>query len=394
MNDSLYKISITGKDSLKLINKMISIGIPCEDLSEKSAVYTFYSSYKDSKKIKALSEKYECECIFPDKKRIPEIFTDLFARSGLIFGLIISLVASYILSGMILNIKIDNDSVKIRNDILSVLNENGVGIGSYTRDIDLIKLERELKGKVSGISWAGISAQGSTLIIDTINNIPIPESNSKRLPSDVVAVCDCVVDKVQVYNGELNITVGSGVRAGEVIISGKREKEIKTGKDKKPKKITQYLRADGKVFGTYEKTLELEQSYQSFENIPTGKIEDLKLLDIFGLEIPMYLNKPTGYLSFKTDPVQLSLFGYDLPIGLTDVEYECYEERPVTYTEEEIMQMIERSINDYKKNFLSDIEIKDIKKDIKKSETGISAKITFTLYGEVGEQVDIFLKDQ
>lgn len=394
MNDSLYKISITGKDSLKLINKMISIGIPCEDLSEKSTVYTFYSSYKDSKRIKALSEKYECECIFPDKKRIPVIFTNLFARSGLIFGLIISLVASYILSGMILNIKIDNDSVKIRNDILSVLNENGVGIGSYTRDIDLIKLERELKGKVSGISWAGISAQGSTLIIDTINNIPIPESNSKRLPSDVVAVCDCVVDKVQVYNGELNITVGSGVRAGEVIISGKREKEIKTGKDKKPKKITQYLRADGKVFGTYEKTLELEQSYQSFENIPTGKIEDLKLLDIFGLEIPMYLNKPTGYLSFKTDPVQLSLFGYDLPIGLTDVEYECYEERPVTYTEEEIMQMIERSINDYKKNFLSDIEIKDIKKDIKKSETGISAKITFTLYGEVGEQVDIFLKDQ
>ena len=52
---------------------------------------------------------------------------------------------------------------------------------------------------------------------------------------------------------------------------------------------------------------------------------------------------------------------------------------------------IEEAMKKYEQGILSEYEIKGVKKDISKENEGIRAKLTYTLYGEIGEQVDIYL---
>ena len=51
----------------------------------------------------------------------------------------------------------------------------------------------------------------------------------------------------------------------------------------------------------------------------------------------------------------------------------------------------EEAMKKYEQSILSEFEIKSVKKDISKENEGIRAKLTYTLYGEIGEQVDIYL---
>ena len=391
MNSALTKVTLTGKDAKKVINYALERSFPIEDLREVNSEFVFYTSEKNALKIKKLCLKYECSCEIPCKKDTPAILKIVSRHPGFFTGLVISAICAYVFSGMILSIRIDNNSIKVRNDILGVLSEKGIGIGSYTDELEPVKLERELKAKVPGISWAGISAQGSTLIIDTIDNVPIPESDSKRLPCNVVALHDCVIDDVQVYNGDLNVSIGSGVRAGDIIISGVRNEEISTGKDKKPKKVKKYLRADGKVFGTFEKTLELDLKYKDTQLIPTGNTQKVKYIDIFGAHIPLFINRPEGEYSFNATTDQLTIFGFELPVAVTDVKYDEYNETEVTYSKDQLLKKTQQAISDYQNNFLKNYEIIDIKKNIKETKTGIKATVTFMARGEIGEQVDIFL---
>ena len=86
--------------------------------------------------------------------------------------------------------------------------------------IDLIVKKRALKQKVEGISWAGITRKGDTLIIDVIETEGDTKRESNRYPSNLVACENGVIEKIEVYDGQLKIPVGSGVTKGDIVVGG------------------------------------------------------------------------------------------------------------------------------------------------------------------------------
>ena len=78
------------------------------------------------------------------------------------------MLSCFYLSNVVVRFDILSDDENIRKGVMSVLKEEGVETGTYIPSIDLIVTERALKQKVEGISWAGITRKGDTLIIDVI----------------------------------------------------------------------------------------------------------------------------------------------------------------------------------------------------------------------------------
>lgn len=63
---------------------------------------------------------------------------------------------------------------------------------------------------------------------------------SNRLPSNLVAKRDAVIDKAEVFDGELKTTVGSAVLKGETLVSGVVVNEKVRYKDGKRSKRNAY----------------------------------------------------------------------------------------------------------------------------------------------------------
>ena len=395
MDKKVVKIIVTGARRYRLLDLLIKKDIECERVTDKNEQLILYTHRSNEQYISILAEGLSCEVRLCEREgKNKSLKSKLLMHSGLIFGLVISALVCYYFAGVILRINIENDDPKIKADIISVLNENGLHIGSLKKDFDFIKLERELKGKVDGISWAGISVQGSTLVVDTINNIPIPESDNKRMPCNVIALYDSVIDKTEVFCGELKVSSGSAVRAGDIIISGEQTKLIKVGKDDKETEVKSYIRADGRVYGTFYKYAEFYYPYEETINTPTGKAQTVSYLNIFDTDIPLFFSKPEGNYSYKATKKPLKLFGRELPLAVTDVEYSEFTEALNTYTDEMIDEKIEKSAANYEEEILDDYEIIDSKRDISRTDKGVKVKLEYTLYGEIGEQVDIYLNKQ
>ena len=75
------------------------------------------------------------------------------------------------------------------------LKEEGVETGTYIPSIDLIVTERALKQKVEGISWAGITRKGDTLISTLLKTEGDTKRESNRYPSNLVACENGVIEK-------------------------------------------------------------------------------------------------------------------------------------------------------------------------------------------------------
>ena len=391
---SLQKFIVTGKDRLKLLNRLLDKGIMCQEIVEKNESICFEALNRDKKAVFALASDLDCKLTSDNIASLSGVLKKSLIHCGFVIGLLMSIALAFLLNGTILQIKIETDNEDARRHILSVLDENGVHILSFYKDFDMIKLERELKTKVDEISWAGISIHGSTMVIDTLDYIPPPESDNKRMPCNVVAEYDCVIEKCEVYEGTLSVWIGSGVRAGDVIISGKGEKTItKKEKDKVSEiHIPTYTRASGKVYGQFSKTAGFFFPYEEYVNTYTGKQKNVSFLDVFDVSIPLFYGRVSGDYTVTSKTRPLVVLGKELPISIKDVCYSEYVSALNTYTDKQIDEKIDVTLKNYEESFLKGFEMRDKKTNINRTDKGVYVNAEYTLYGEIGAQSDIYVK--
>ena len=88
----------------------------------------------------------------------------------------------------------------------------------------------------------------------------------------------------------------------------------------------------------------------------------------------------------------MSLFGLEMPFGITTCELEEYKFSQDTLTEQQALDAVHEKTYLYEENFLSDDEIKDRQVAANVTENGVTATVTYTLYGELCREVEFFIK--
>lgn len=318
----------------------------------------------------------------------------LLRKKGLVIGSLVSLVVLFVISDLIFSFEILCDDKVIKKDVMNVLYQNGIRAGSSISGINMTIAERDLKEKVSGISWAGISIRGCKVIIDVIENNPQPERRERRLPTNLVAKEDAVIESVEVMDGQLMKPVGSAVCKGEIIVSGNEffDRKYYHGTVEKHTFFQRYTRSIAKVYGSFEKTETFFQPYFTTEKMTCGEPETKSFLYFFDTEIPLFFEADSECLISPEVYEPMTFFGFELPVGRKSVELTrySYTQRPISETE--AADRAASLAETYEHNFLSEYEIRDRSESIKTTEEGVYLTVKYSLYGEISEEVEFFIK--
>lgn len=207
-----------------------------------------------------------------------------------------------------------NERVK-SSDILKVLEEEGLKIGTLKHKIDQNDLKNKAIIKLDTISWLWVDKRGSKIIVDVRERIPAPEIFNPDDYTNIVAAKDGVIDSLIVRNGVPVVETGDTVLKDTVLVTGK----IPTAS--KPE--TRYLQADAKVFARiwYEEKQNFSRISTSYTQ--TGNKKTLYTLKFFGKDIPVFHKSAPPFEHFESDDKEheLSFFGKYLGISLKTRKY-------------------------------------------------------------------------
>ncbi|MBQ8297745.1 MAG: sporulation protein YqfD [Ruminococcus sp.] len=378
------RINASGRNLYKFINMIHSGHICCFKQYVRSEVFYADIYRHDLRKVQQFAEECGIELKHYEHETLSKKILRYRKRIGLVLGIILVSAATRYFSGIVLTIEIRGNSIVSDRVILAALEELDIKQGSFIDDINFGWCEKELRLMVDDISWAAIRHTGNRVVVEVTEIVEKPEMVQERMPCNVIADRAAQITSTSVYDGQLMRIVGDYVMPGDMLISGVIE-------DSKGH-VTKH-HAMGVITGIYEETAVFTEDFISESYLPTGEISDEKYLQLFNLRIPLFIGRNEfKHSNEEKNERQLSLFGKKLPISIVDKRITETEFSSAEYTEAELEERIMEKIYLYEKNFLSSEKILEREIIPEVTETSVTYTVKYTLEGQIGEQMEIFIK--
>ncbi|QTL97967.1 sporulation protein YqfD [Iocasia frigidifontis] len=214
-------IDITGNALERFINQMIALDIFIWDLRRiKKSHYRAKIYTVDFSKLRLLVKRRKCRVNIVEKKGLPILFFRTYKRKFLLIGFLIFILLFYAGSSFLWFIEIEGLETIDREDIINILEHNGIKPGIYKRNINPIDLERELLKNESRLIWANVRWQGTCLNIRLVEKKTV----SKTAKGNVVAAKNGVINDFIVLKGRGIVSKGDTVTEGQpLILAGEGE---------------------------------------------------------------------------------------------------------------------------------------------------------------------------
>lgn len=386
-------IEIGSDDSFRLYRFITENKLTVKKMSESKGKLLFYVPVEQFSYFRDFFESSGIEWKKVSEQGTLTVFKKLLKKKGLIIGSIFSVIMISIMSGRIVSFEVLSDNKAVRNKVMSVLYEQGITPGCSASEHDMTVAERELKKRIDEISWAGITVEGGKLIVDVVEFTDKPEYAQKRLPTNLIAREDALIEKVELTDGMLINGVGSAVRKGDIIVSGRVISDrvyYKFGEERHDI-YSRYTRSIGKIYGTFERTVTFEQPYITEEKTLSDKIRTRYTLGIFDVSIPLFWGRGAELSTIETEKSTPEIFGIKIPISLSKTKLTDYTFLQKELSEREARQLAFNKDEAYQKNFLSDYEIKSREESLYSDEKVVKLTVKYKLYGLISEEIDFFI---
>lgn len=343
---------------------------PCED------GYSFYISVKGYKCLKPILKKTRTRARIIEKKGFPFQVFRYRKRKLFVGGLLLCIGLLYFFSGFIWNIEVNGNSYLSEDTIIRFLEEEDAAFGGKIKEIDCAALEEELRSRYEEVIWTSIKIYGTKMTVDIQESLLPDEAYipSEKEVNDIVAAKDGVISEIVTRNGTPLVTVGTEVKKGDILVSGRLEilddSETLTGY------LYHSADADIKAKVTYEYQDEINISYQ--DKIKTGEVKkdyQLQIMETI-LKNPFFKVEYDSYDIIEDDHQLHFTDNFYLPVYLRVLQYEEYELEEKEYTKEEAKALANKHFLQY----LSNLE----EKGIQISEKNVMIKRTNQKYVVTG----------
>ncbi len=294
------------------------------------------------------------------KRGIPFITNRYKKRYGILAGVILFFFLLGFMSEFIWIIDVNGNRKISGKQILSACQSIGITQGIKKNSI-YPKAEREkLMLKLEGIAWASLNIEGSRL---TVNVTETKEKdNQTQKFNNLKAGADGIIKKLDIVSGTSVVSVGQAVKKGDLLVSG----IVETADG------TRFTKAKGEVLAVSQNEIVLYEEYEQKPLIPIGKVKVKRIIEIFGLKIPLYLGEEKGLFETNEKQKNLQLFGCALPIKIYSKTFSFQKQEKISFDYEKLCQRLENKLKDE----LADSEIeKVIKKDFSNDEKGVTLRV-------------------
>ena len=412
---------VTGEETLRFVNLCRNNGIELRHLVRRENAIQMEIDAENFKKLRPLVRKTHVKIHILNRHGPAFFFYRHKRRWWFLLGMMVFAGMIYILSLFVWQIDIDGNRKYTDALILQALAKMDVKTGCRKSEIDLPKIEEELRIMYNEITWVSASIAGTKLQIElregdlkisgssgggqtgNVKRVENRENNPKTqngesetdLPANLVADEDAIITNLVVRRGTVAVRYGDEVKKGDVLIEGK---VYIYNEDETLKKVD-YLTAEGDVFGKYQELYEKHDQRKHEVRSYTGKNYRELGVAIVGKSfcLPVWENILKKQLEENTlsevwswkKQFRLTPTFY-LPFALEYTEYVPYENVVEEYTDEVIKKMAEEELQKY----LNELEKKGVQiisnsVTISLDADGGHVKGTLILDGPIGKEVPI-----
>lgn len=263
----------------------------------------------------------------------PEKMLKYKGRYGILVGFIFAILLFALSQSVIWRIDVMGNDNLTQEQVISILNENGLNVGSFIPSLKMDYIEQKIMINNDEIAWMSIKVFGTVARVEIKEVIDTEIKEKNTAPANLVSRFDAQIVGMEVYSGFISVKEGDFVRAGELLVSGVY---------KEGKAPLRFSRASGVVFGRITHTFEIEIPLIQSKKVYTGEKIEKKTLIFFGKPINFFLNYrnlPTSYdiinYVYTFDPFSLG----ELPVSLSVNEYLAYETKEMEISEEEAIEL-------------------------------------------------------
>ena len=412
---------VMGEQVLRFVNLCRNNGIELRHLIRKENAIQMEIDAENFKKLRPLVRKTHVKIHILNRHGPAFFFYRHKRRWWFLLGMTVFAGMIYMLSLFVWQIDIDGNRKYTDALILQALAQMDVKTGCRKSEIDLPKIEEELRIMYNEITWVSASIAGTKLQIElregdlkisgssgggqtgNVKRVENRENNPKTqngesetdLPANLVADEDAIITNLVVRRGTVAVRYGDEVKKGDVLIEGK---VYIYNEDETLKKVD-YLTAEGDVFGKYQELYEKHYQRKHEVRSYTGKNYRELGVAIVGKSfcLPVWENILKKQLEENTlsevwswkKQFRLTPTFY-LPFALEYTEYVPYENVVEEYTDEVIKKMAEEELQKY----LNELEKKGVQiisnsVTISLDADGGHVKGTLILDGPIGKEVPI-----
>ncbi len=356
------EISVTGEKNEIFLNIAAKNGITIWNTHLIKKTITTNILIDDFRALRKLLRKKGIKVHILARKGLPFKSEKNKKRIGLYMGFILSLIFLEIMSGYIWVIDINGNQKIPDKEILSALSSIGIKEGIKIGKINPKRDRERLILLSNKISWSSLNIEGSRL---TVNIREIGKKQDDKSPANLKANSDGVIKKIDVTVGNCIVKPGDIVKKGDLLVSGIVEKGKETVFTKSKGEIIAEISADYSIFKPYKKT----------EMLETGRVKEKKVLEFFGIKIPLFLGKESDTYNSSTNTHHLKLSGNKIPIKIHTKKFYYTKSHTNLYKSEDLYTLLE---NEFEKKIetekIGNYTIKS--KDFLEEADGITLNIT------------------
>lgn len=314
---------------------------------QNSSILSCNISIQDFRKLKPIAKATKCKVTIKNKKGFPFLFERYKKRKVLAILLGLLVIAMIVVSNFVWNIDIECDSEINKQEILNILEDNGLDIGVPKSDVDTNQVIRDIRYKREDIAWAGITFNGTNANVKLVKAQEKPEIIKPEEYCSIVSNKDGIITKINVQNGLPVVKVGDLVKQGTPLVNGWLE-----GKYTGIRYVHAVADIEAKVWYSKQERINKKQEI----NLKTGKEEKKFSIKFNNFEINFFktLSKFENYDTIVENK-KLKIFSdFYLPIELKIIQNLEIEKQQVTYSVEELKEIniprIEKEIEDIIEN--------------------------------------------
>ena len=226
-----YKIvEIEGYFVEKFLNSSLKDNLFLWNLKRRSAtVLRVNVADSDFDKLKNIVNKNQCLLKVISSRGIPNIYQRYKKRRYLIYASIVFIFFIFSISRFVWNIEVVGNSRLSKEDVISLVENDGLKIGKYKGKIDTEKIIKKIRSEREDISWIGIELKGTNAIVKIVETEEKPMVVDENDFCNIVAKKDGIISKISAQNGTIMVKDGDEVKQGQILIAGWME-GLYTGK--------------------------------------------------------------------------------------------------------------------------------------------------------------------
>ncbi|MCH5196941.1 MAG: sporulation protein YqfD [Oscillospiraceae bacterium] len=357
-----------------LVSDLLESGIPVRKLRFSGAEISGEVSPFDYYKTASLARKNGVKIRAGKRRGLYFTLYRYRTRSGLYAGLLAFILIISIMQTRVLDISYDGEAIPL--EINPILEECGIKIGTSISDIDFSRAEQRIMLEVPGCAWADVSCEGFRLKVEVHKGIDVPEIEGTE-PRNIVASRSAVIVSQTVRKGGSMVTVGSGVNAGDLLVSG----VVHDGGDN-----IMFIHSDAEIIGEFTETQEFFVPYRETVQRAEGEQKRFDYLIFGDDEYPLFFGSESAENSLYSEETRLILNGN---VKIRTAIYTAYVEREIERSPEACVSELKKQMSLFVENFYSDFEIVTSNERYYPEEDGIRVLVDYTLRGDIAKPVDI-----